>query len=45
MTNKFYFAPPRQGKTYVVVAEAIDYLKKGKDVYSNFPFFKIADIS
>jgi len=37
MTNKFYFAPPRQGKTFVVVAEALDYLKKGKTVYSNFP--------
>jgi hypothetical protein len=37
MTNKFYFAPPRQGKTYVVVAEAIDTMKKGKEVYSNFP--------
>jgi len=37
MTNKFYFAPPREGKTYVVVAEAIEQLKKGKQVYSNFP--------
>jgi len=37
MTNKFYFAPPREGKTYVVVAEAIEYLKKGKSVLSNFP--------
>lgn len=37
MTNIFYFAPPREGKTYVVVAEAIDYIKKGKQVYSNFP--------
>jgi hypothetical protein len=37
MTNKFYFAPPRQGNTFVVVAEAIDYLKKGKKVFSNFP--------
>lgn len=37
MTNIFYFAPPREGKTYVVVAEAIEYMKKGKKVYSNFP--------
>lgn len=37
MTNKFYFAPPRQGKTYVVVAEAIKAMQKGKEVYSNFP--------
>jgi len=37
MTNIFFFAPPREGKTYVVVAEAIEYLKKGKQVYSNFP--------
>jgi hypothetical protein len=37
MTNKFYFAPPREGKTYVVVAEAIEFLKKGKEVFSNFP--------
>lgn len=37
MTNKFYFAPPRQGKTYVVVAEAIKEMQKKKEVYSNFP--------
>lgn len=38
MTNKFYFAPPREGKSYVVVHEGVyDYLKKGKTVYSNFP--------
>jgi hypothetical protein len=37
VTNKFYFAPPRQGKTYIVVAEAINEMKKGKKVYSNFP--------
>jgi len=37
MTNKFYFAPPREGKTYVVVDEAIKTLKQKKEVYSNFP--------
>jgi hypothetical protein len=37
MTNKFYFAPPREGKTFVVVKEAIDIMKNKRRVYSNFP--------
>lgn len=37
MTNKFYAAPPREGKTYVVVNEAVGWLLREKAVYANFP--------
>jgi hypothetical protein len=37
MTNTFFVAPPREGKTYIVVTKAVDKLLHGKKVYSNFP--------
>lgn len=37
MTNKFIFAPPGGGKSYIATEEAIDFLDRGKEVYSNYP--------
>lgn len=37
MVNRFVFAPPRQGKTLFVVQEAIERMKRGRKVLSNFP--------
>jgi hypothetical protein len=37
LTNKFYFAPPGGGKSYVVTSEAVEYLDHGKSVLSNYP--------
>lgn len=37
MTNYFYTAPPRQGKTFCAVAKGVEALKKQQFVLSNFP--------
>lgn len=37
MTNTFYAAPPRTGKSYIATALALDRLSSGRPVFSNFP--------